>query len=76
MVQKLISLEEVARITDSDRSWWERKIRRGEIPAVRLGRRVRLRVKDLENIVESGFPPRKKPRADMAVGARLSPTRS
>jgi len=58
LVQKLISLEEAARISDTEPSWWKRKVRRGEIPAVKLGRQVRLRIEDLEQILKRGYPPR------------------
>ena len=60
MLQKLISIEEVARITDTAPSWWRRKIRDGEIPSVKLGRQIRLRVGDLEKIFARGYPPRRR----------------
>jgi excisionase family DNA binding protein len=58
--QRLISIDELARITDTEPSWWQVRIRHGEIPVVKLGRHVRLRLQDVEEVLDRGYPPRKR----------------
>ncbi len=60
MKQRLISIDELARITDTEPSWWQVRIRHGEIPVVKLGRHVRLRLQDVEGILDRGYPPRRR----------------
>ncbi|MCG5054634.1 MAG: helix-turn-helix domain-containing protein [Myxococcales bacterium] len=50
---RLLPLDEVARLTNVSRSWWYQAVRRGEIDAVRIGRRVLVAETVLSRWVES-----------------------
>jgi excisionase family DNA binding protein len=61
---KLISIGELARLTDTSECFWRGKIKRGELPAIRLGRRVRIASDVIDLIFASGgVSGRKSPKA-------------
>lgn len=47
-LNKLLTGEEVAEILNVSRSFAYRLMRRGDIPTIRMGRAVRVRIEDLE----------------------------
>ena len=52
-IERLFKPEEVASILSISRSYAYTLLKTGELPAVRLGRSVRVRPKDLENYIST-----------------------
>ena len=51
-LSRLLTGEEVAEILNVSTSFAYRMMRRGDIPTVRLGRAVRVRIEDLEDFIK------------------------
>jgi excisionase family DNA binding protein len=57
MAEQLLSCEEVATRLYVSEGCIRKYILKGQLPIVRIGRLVRLRVKDVDAIVQYGFQP-------------------
>ena len=60
---KLVSISELARLTDTSECFWRRKIKRGELPCFRIGRNVRISSDVIELIFASGGVTGRSPRS-------------
>ncbi len=65
---RLISLAELAARTSTCESTWRKKIARGEVPVVRIGRSVRVDEEIVKLIVQCGVQRRSRPTNVNAVG--------
>ena len=64
---RLISLAELAARTSTCESTWRKKIARGELPVIRIGRSVRVDEEIMQLIIQCGVQRRSKPMHGNAV---------
>jgi excisionase family DNA binding protein len=69
MVERLLTIHEAAEMTAMSVDWFRKRIWRGQLPVVRLGRAVRLRQSVLADLLNG------KVNAPMRRRATVSPTR-
>jgi excisionase family DNA binding protein len=63
---RLNTLAELATRTSTCESTWRKKVARGEVPVIRIGRSVRVDEEIVQLIIQCGMPSRRKP-ADQGV---------
>ncbi len=49
---KLMTVKDLARESQLSKSWWRQQIKNGKVPAIRLGRRVRIAESDYLKMLE------------------------
>jgi excisionase family DNA binding protein len=54
---RLLTVAEAAELASNSAAWWKRRIARGEIGAVKLGRSTRLRAQDVARLIDENFRP-------------------
>lgn len=60
-LRPMLTMEDVQKILKVSRATLERRVRRGEIPAYKIGRNVRFKAQDIEQYIQSKqIQPKKK----------------